>query len=240
MKLFENVKAFATASRARRILFAAIAIFLELAILTAIVGVILSACVRAQGAKNIITDAQAQLLIGVDCILVLGAGVRSDGTPSDMLRDRLAVGVALYKAGVAPKLLMSGDHMHEGYDEVGAMRRYAIEQGVPAEDIFTDHAGISTYDSLYRAKNVFCVDNIVVITQEYHLPRALYTAQQLNIKAYGVSASLNTYSGQSARDVREVFARVKDFAYSYLELPSTFGGEKIPITENADGNVTNG
>jgi len=108
-----------------------------------------------------------------DCILVLGAGIRPDGTPSFMLRHRLDKGIELYEAGVAPKLLLSGDNGQERYDEVNAMKGYVLAQGVPAEDIFLDHAGFSTYDSIYRAKAVFAVEEAVVVTQNYHLYRAL-------------------------------------------------------------------
>ncbi|MBR2371004.1 MAG: YdcF family protein [Clostridia bacterium] len=226
-------------SKHKRIIIASVAILLEIAILAVLGVLIISAAVNTRGSQKIVTEEQAASITDADCILVLGAGVRSDGSPSDMLRDRLTVGVALYKAGVAKKILMSGDHMHGGYDEVNAMKSFATEQGVPSKDVFMDHAGISTYDSIWRAKNIFCVDSIVIVTQEYHLPRAIYIAEQLNIKAVGVSASLNTYSGQPARNIRELAARAKDFAYTYLGITAKFKGDTIPISSTADGNVTN-
>ena len=114
-----------------------------------------------------------------DAIVVLGASVFADGTPSTILQDRLDCGIALYKAGAAPKIIMSGDNSTEHYNECAAMKRYAIAQGVPSEDIFCDHAGFSTYESMYRAKNVFGCSRVVVATQTYHLYRALYSAHAL-------------------------------------------------------------
>lgn len=119
-----------------------------------------------------------------DCILVLGAGLKSDGTPSYMLADRLDAGVALYHAGAAPKLLLSGDHGKKYYDEVNAMKKYVLECGVPEEDIFLDFAGFSTYDSMYRAKAIFQVNTVIVVTQKYHQHRALYLAEKLGYKAW--------------------------------------------------------
>lgn len=128
-----------------------------------------------------------------------------------MLQDRLDEGVKLYKEGIASKIIMSGDHGREEYDEVNIMKEYAIEQGVPSEDIFMDHAGFSTYESIYRAKEIFDADNIVIATQEYHLYRALYIAEKLDINAYGVNSDPRKYSGQTFRELREILARNKDF-----------------------------
>lgn len=172
-----------------------------------------------------------------DCILVLGAGVKDNGTPSDMLTDRLLTGIALYESGVAPKLLMSGDHGTVGYDEVNTMKAFAIERGVPTEDIFMDHAGFSTYESLYRAKAVFGVKRLIIVTQEYHLSRALFIAEKLGLEAIGVGADIRTYRGQSLRDAREVLARAKDVVTTYFMTPPKYLGEKIDITGNGD--VTN-
>jgi len=107
----------------------------------------------------------------VDCIIILGAGIWKD-KPSPMLQDRLDEGIKLYNEGIAPKIIMSGDHGKEGYDEVNIMKEYAVNKGIPSEDIFMDHAGFSTYESIYRAKEIFTADNIVIVTQEYHLYRA--------------------------------------------------------------------
>ena len=145
-----------------------------------------------------------------DCILVLGAGVRG-GKPSDMLRDRLDTAIELYFDGTATKLLLSGDHQSEDYDEVGVMSAYAIENGVPEADILLDHLGLSTYESVIRSKDVFGIGSMVIVTQEYHLPRALYIAEQLEIDAIGVCADTRSYKSELYRNVREYAARTKDF-----------------------------
>lgn len=145
-----------------------------------------------------------------NCILVLGAGVRG-GKPSDMLRDRLDTAIELYFDGTAPKLLLSGDHQSEDYDEVGVMSAYAIENGVPEADILLDHLGLSTYESVIRSKDVFGIHSMVIVTQEYHLPRALYIAEQLEIDAVGVCADTRSYKSELYRNVREYAARTKDF-----------------------------
>ena len=183
---------------------------------------------------RILTEQQAAQLQDVDCIVVLGCQVRSDGTPSHMLEDRLKRGVALYQAGAAPKLLMSGDHGTQYYDEVDAMKRYAVEAGVPSADVFMDHAGFSTYESMSRAIRVFEADKILIVTQEYHLYRALYTAKALGIEAYGVAADYRQYSGQLSRDIREVLARIKDFGMAIFQPDPTYLGEKIPITGSGE------
>ena len=131
---------------------------------------------------------QAKDLKDVDCILVLGAGVREDGTPSLMLNERLELGIALYQSGASQKLLMSGDHGRKDYDEVNTMKGYALSQGITSEDVFMDHAGFSTYESIYRAKEIFQAKKIIIVSQEYHLYRALYIADKFGIEAYGVAA----------------------------------------------------
>lgn len=186
---------------------------------------------------RIITADEAAELQDTDCVLVLGAGVR-DGNPTPMLRDRLITGISLYKSGVAPKIIMSGDHGREDYDEVNVMKSYAVENGVPDGDVFMDHAGFSTYDSVYRAKAVFEADSIIIVTQKYHLYRALYIAERLGVNAVGVSADLDDYSGQLKRDLREIAARDKDFFSCLFKPEPKYLGEKIPVS--GDGNITDG
>ncbi len=193
-----------------------------------------NAYVKSVGEEKIITSEQASTLKDVDCIIVLGCFVETDGTPCDMLRDRLTRGIELYKNGAAPKIIMSGDHGTVEYDEVNAMKQYAIDNGVPSSDIFMDHAGFSTYESIYRAKEVFAADKIIIVTQEYHLTRALYIAEKLGVEAYGVASDYNTYSGQTSRDLREVLARNKDFATSIFKPEPTYLGEVIPVSGNGD------
>lgn len=171
-----------------------------------------------------------------DCALVLGAGLKADGTPNFMLLERLDKGIELYRAGAVKKLLMSGDHGKKYYDEVRAMRMYALEKGVPAEDIFSDHAGFSTYESVYRAQAIFEVEQAIIVSQRYHLYRALYTAEQLGIQACGAPADKVRYGGQTYRELREFLARSKDFVKVHLRMKPTFLGEKIPI--GGDGTKT--
>ncbi|XCP85015.1 ElyC/SanA/YdcF family protein [Roseburia hominis] len=185
----------------------------------------------------IISLEDASSLMDRDCILVLGAGVRDDGSPSPMLKDRLDTGIDLYLNESAPKLLMSGDHGHKDYNEVQTMKDLAMEAGIPSEDIFMDHAGFSTYDSLYRARDVFQAEKIIIVSQEYHLYRALYIARALGLDAYGVPADTQRYAGQTVRDLREIAARDKDFLTSLFKPAPKYLGEAIPVS--GDGNLTN-
>ena len=193
--------------------------------------------VKGVGGDTILTSEQAAKMEDVDCIIVLGCQVKDDGTPSDMLKDRLTRGIELYELGAAPKLLMSGDHGREDYDEVGTMKQYAIDAGIPSEDIFMDHAGFSTYETVYRAKEIFGADKVIIVTQEYHLYRALYIAEKLGVEAYGVASDYHTYAGQSIRECREVLARCKDFVTTIFKPEPTYLGDAIPVSGNGD--VTN-
>lgn len=176
--------------------------------------------------------------VNADCIIVLGCLVRQDGSPSGMLEDRLLTGIALWNEGASDTLLMSGDHGTAEYDEVNAMRNFAVESGVPVERIFMDHAGFCTYDSMYRLKEVFGAKKVIIVTQKYHLHRALYVARALGIEAYGVPADLHSYYGQLSRDVREIVARNKDFLWSIFKPNPKYLGS--PIDLNGDGRVTEG
>ena len=188
-------------------------------------------------AKNdIISLEEAESLADTYCAVILGAGVRN-GKPTPMLKDRLLTGIELYKSGAVKKLIMSGDHGSEDYDEVNIIKSFAVDNGVPDEDIFMDHAGFSTYETVYRAKEIFEADNIIIVSQEYHLYRALYIAEKLDVKAVGVSADLRTYRGQKMRDLREILARDKDFFNCIIKPEPTYLGEKIPVSGN--GNLTN-
>ena len=172
-----------------------------------------------------------------DCIMVLGCQVKEGGEPSHMLRDRLQRGVETYQYGISEKLLMSGDHGRTDYNEVETMKQYAIDEGIDSENIFMDHAGFSTYESIYRAKEVFGVKKMVIITQEYHLYRALYIAEKLGIEAYGVASDYHIYAGQFMWDLREILARAKDFVTTIVKPEPTYLGDFIDI--HGDGNVTN-
>ncbi|MEG0374891.1 MAG: ElyC/SanA/YdcF family protein [Raoultibacter sp.] len=198
----------------------------------AVFGVTNALVLKTGGDK--IVSAEAAALDDPQAVLVLGASVLADGTPSNILQDRLDVGIELYKAGVAPKLIMSGDNGTESYNEVLAMKNYAISKGVPSEDIFCDHAGFSTYESMYRAQHVFGVERLVVVTQTYHLYRALYVANEIGIDAVGVSSDLRTYEKQAQFDLREIPARTKDFFQVLVNVPSTFVGDPIDISGSGD------
>ena len=169
-----------------------------------------------------------------DCILILGCGVRDTGEPSLMLRDRLDMGLKLYEMGAAPKLLMSGDHGRITYDEVNVMKTYALERDVPSEDVFMDHAGFSTYESMYRAKEVFRAEKVIIVSQKYHLYRAVYDARALGLDACGVAAEDIAYLGQTVREMREHLARTKDVFYCLWQPKPTFLGEPIPVWGSGD------
>lgn len=193
--------------------------------------------VEYSGGQNIVTASDAAALSDIDCIIVLGCKVEANGRPAPMLTDRLETGIALYQAGAAPKMLMSGDHGRVEYDEVNAMKQYAIDAGVPSSDIFMDHAGFSTYETMYRARAVFGAERVLVVTQEYHLYRALYLARALGLKAYGVAADQRTYPGAAYRECREILARNKDFITAVLQPQPTYLGDMIPVS--GDGDQTN-
>ncbi len=129
---------------------------------------------------------------------------------------------------------MSGDHGRSEYDEVNTMKAFAVEQGVPSEAVFMDHAGFSTYDSIYRAKDVFQAEKIIVVSQEYHLSRALYIAERLGLDAYGVAAADISYQGATYRSLREAAARGKDFLLAWVQPQPKFLGEAVPVSGNGD------
>ena len=199
--------------------------------------ILINASVKKYGKSRLITIEEAAEQKDIDCVLVLGCLVKPNGNPSLMLEDRLEKGVELYQAGATTKIVMSGDHGQENYDEVNTMKEYAIEKGIPSEDVFMDHAGFSTYESIYRIRDVFEADKILIVSQEYHLYRALHIAKKLGIEAYGVPAKDKKYAGQTMRDFREVLARVKDYITALYKPKPTYLGETIPV--NGDGNLTN-
>ena len=209
-------------------------VFLCLCLLAGLVGLGVNARVKNSVRDRILTPTQAAADGDFDCILVLGCQVWADGSPSMMLRDRIDRGLELYKAGAAPKILMSGDHGTISYDEVNAMKRTAIDAGVPSEDVFMDHAGFSTYESIFRAKAVFQAKRILIVSQEYHLYRALYCAEALGLEACAVAAEDIRYRGQFIRDLREIAARNKDFLKCIFKPDPTFLGDAIPISGSGD------
>lgn len=176
------------------------------------------------------TEYQDIKKINADCILVLGAGIIDAETPSPMLKDRLDTGILLYRNGVAPKILLTGDNGTEEHNEIHVMLNYVKNAGVPEKDIFCDHAGFSTYDSMYRAKSIFEVESCIVVTQTYHEYRALYIAEKLGLTARGIAADQEHYGGQPVRELREVLARIKDFGKCITKPASLLGGDAIPIS----------
>ena len=173
-----------------------------------------------------------------DAILALGAYVFPNGTLSFMLNDRLNQACDLYKAGKAEKILVSGDHGRKDYDEVNAMKKFLIEKNISEKDVFMDHAGFNTYESMYRARDIFQVKKVIIVTQEYHLMRAVFIARELGLEAYGVASDLHDYGEvMTIYRLREVGARNKAFFMAKLLKPKpTFLGETIPVT--GDGRET--
>lgn len=202
-------------------------------ILIAVFG--MNACVVHIGGKSVIT-AQKAAELNADCILVPGCGVHGY-TPSLMLQDRLNTAIDLYKTGRVKKIIVSGDHREDDYNEVGVMKAYAIQHGVPGSAVFMDHEGYCTYDSLYLAKNKFGCNSVIIVTQPYHLYRALYTASALGLTATGVAAGGNNYQGQLFREVREIAARNKDLLSTVFLAQKPYSGTTVSLQQS--GSVTN-
>lgn len=192
--------------------------------------------VKLSTKNQIIENKDNPNLKDVDCIIVLGAGVWGD-KPSPMLEDRLLEAISLYENNTSSKIIMSGDHGREEYDEVNTMKNFAIQKGVPSENIFMDHAGFSSYESIYRAKEIFGAKKVVIVTQKYHLYRALYIANRLDLESYGVASNPRIYGGETYRELREILARNKDFVKCIFKPKPTYLGDTIPV--NGNGDVTN-
>lgn len=171
-----------------------------------------------------------------DAILVLGAGLKN-GKPSPVLKDRLDTAYEAYIKGASSKIIVSGDHGRKNYDEVNVMKDYLISKGVPSDNIFMDHAGFSTYDTIYRAKEIFLCDKVLIITQEFHIFRSLYIAKKLDLEAEGVSATLRHYSEETKFELREILARDKDFVKTIFKPKPKYLGDTIPVF--GDGDITN-
>ncbi len=163
--------------------------------------------------KQSIVEPESVETADVDYVLVLGCGVREDGEPSHMLSERLKRGAEVFKKinNGKTKLLLTGDNSGESYNELAAMKRVSLENGVKEEEMVIDDFGFSTYESLYNAKIRFGAKKIIIITQPYHMFRALYIAHKLGMEAVGVTAYLPFYPQQIIWSLREVLARNKDF-----------------------------
>ncbi|MDR3364291.1 MAG: YdcF family protein [Clostridiales Family XIII bacterium] len=192
-------------------------------------------CVQTAAPYIVTAEAARGLLAreggAADCILVLGASVAEDG-PSPMLADRLDEGMALYGLGVSNILLLSGDNGTVEYNEVQAMKDYVLKNGgamgIEPANIYLDYAGFSTYDSAIRCKEIFEAKRVVIVTQRYHLYRAVYNAKKIGLDVYGVAAP-DTKHGQFSRDIREVFARAKDFFLTHIGYEPAIMGEPVPL-----------
>lgn len=210
-----------------------ISLFLLLALIVAQIPILINAYMYEFSSRYFLTVDEASQN-NFDCVLVLGAGVWGDG-PSHLLEERLNKGIEVYKTGCTDRILMSGDHGRVEYDEVNVMKSFAVEKGTIAEEVFMDHAGFSTYESMYRAKEIFQVKKVVIVTQEYHLYRAVYNARKLGLDAYGVAADgqynfslpVRTYN-----NFRESLARCKDFVWCIFKPEPTYLGEAIPISSS--------
>lgn len=178
----------------------------------------------------------AEILEGqpADAVVVLGASVYPDGTPSDILADRLEVAVDLYREGAARAIIVSGDNRSSHYNESDAMKAFCVEAGVPSEDVYVDHGGVGTYESMYRARHVFGAERIIVATQAYHLYRAMFAAECLGMETWGVACDKGAYDNQQMYSVREVMARTKDFYASLLHLPADTAGETVSLDDSGD------
>lgn len=207
------------------ILLAGIGIAFVLAVLSIINAVVIGATDKFVHSIDELDDLEK-----ADCVLVLGSLVYSDDRLSHVLQDRVDYAIKIYKAGKADKLLFTGDHGQTEYDEVNAMMNYAVKKGVPKEDIFLDHAGFSTYESMVRARDVFCVSDVIIVTQKFHISRALYIANKLGLNATGVNSNPRRYLNAAKDAMRESLARVKDFFYVNIFRPEPkYLGETIPI-----------
>lgn len=173
-----------------------------------------------------------------DAILVLGASVYRSGAPSPILEDRLTTAIELYREGKSEKIIVSGDHGEDRNNEPKAMQRVLIGAGIPAENIFLDHAGFDTFDSVYRARDIFQARSLLIVSQSFHLPRAVFIGKKLGLEVTGVSSDLRNYGEQTDRynRVRETLARVKAVLDIWLGAVPTYLGEPIPLS--SDGRMT--
>ena len=218
-------------NRLKKIFLAFVCLFL----LGAAVFCGINAAVVLTARPHILTEEEACKL-DADCILVLGCAVYGNDILSPMLEDRVLTGLALYEDGASDRLLMSGDHGKKDYDEVNSMKQYCVDKGIEPNVIFLDHAGFSTYDSMYRARDIFGIHKVIIVTQGYHLYRAVYIARALGLEAYCVAADRQDYALTTdvRNQVRESLARVKDlFTCIFLPEP-TYLGEAIPISGSAE------
>lgn len=210
-----------------------ITLFLLLGLIFAQIPILINAYMYEFSSRYFLTVEEAAE-DSFDCVLVLGAGVWGD-SPSHLLEERLNKGIEVYKTGCTERILMSGDHGRIEYDEVNVMKNFAVDGGAVAEEVFMDHAGFSTYESMYRARDVFKVQKVVIVTQEYHLYRAVYNARKLGLDAYGVAADGQynfSFPVRTYNNFREALARCKDFVWCIFKPEPTYLGDAIPISSS--------
>ena len=215
-----------------------IALSLAIGFIFALIPLIMNIYVISFSSQYILTAEEFEKQ-EVDCVMVLGAGVWGN-SPSHMLEERLNRGIEVYNSPATNRLLMSGDHGRTEYDEVNVMKSFAMESGAASNEVFMDHAGFSTYESMYRARDVFEVESLIIVTQQYHLYRAIYDARKLGLEAYGVAADGQYNYGLYTtlyNNFRESLARCKDILWCIAKPEPTFLGDVIPIS--ASGNLTN-
>jgi SanA protein len=200
----------------RGLLWTLVAVVVLIVLAVIVIVLVPSVIIAGSTRSHIVSSPQAAPAATV--VIVPGARVYADGTPSPMLVDRLDTAVELYKLGKVKKVLVSGNNGPGGNRQVDVMLQYCLDHGIPAQDVFTDYQGFDTYDTMYRARDVFQVKDALIATQDYHLPRAVYIARTLGIDATGVSANIQPYS-QWVSAVREWPARVKAFFELHLTKP---------------------
>lgn len=213
----------------KRILRIALRITACLTVAALIFMIVCNIVVIAQGDKYLLPIDEAKKLENVDCIIVLGAGIRDDGSLSGVLEERVKAGAELYLNGASERILVSGDHSREDYNEVGAMKDYMISRGISADVVFTDHAGFDTYDTMYRAKEVFQAEKVIIVTQDFHISRAVFIARSLGLEAYGVASDEGNRYTNIKNEIREFCARPKYTLDAIFKPEPTYLGEAIPI-----------
>lgn len=203
-------------------------IFLDVMAIALLIAVILiNLNVASISQPYIFTDIEK--LPNSQTVLVLGASVYRNQTLSDMLKDRTDTAIELYQAGKVKSFLVSGDNRQKNYNETAAIQKYLLEQGIPQDKIFLDYAGFDTYDSLYRARDVFQAQSVVIATQNFHLPRAVYIGRQLGLEVYGFPADKHTYRNVWLNIAREKLANVKAWVDLNINSQPQFLGQVTPI-----------
>lgn len=211
-----------------------IAIILAILILTGIIAVSFMNILIIAKADDYIISAEEAKDLNADCIIVLGALVYQDGSLSDILQHRVMTGVELLNMGASDRLLMSGDNSRETYNESAAMKSYAVKMGVAGEKVFQDYAGFSTYETMYRARDIFQAKRVIIVTQKFHISRAVFLARSLGLEAYGVTCDRGTYKNEFLNNLRETGARVKSIYSAVVKPKPTYLGDAIPISGNGN------